>query len=210
VKIQNTIQNTEMESKSRRVFQHAKRVALSAPGKFLLAVAVMGSLMSIPLPTGAGDGNEHDGDQSKIQRGFAISPVPLDLRGKKRALVGRGSYIVNAQGGCNDCHTTPSYAPGHDPFLGEPLQVNAAAYLGGGRHFGPVIVARNITPDEHGLPAGLTRDQFITALRTGIDEDGEILQVMPWPVYGDMTDGDLKAIYEYLSSIPSLPGPGPR
>ena len=82
--------------------------------------------------------------------------------------------------------------------------------MGGGRRFGPVIVARNITPDEHGRPAGLTRDQFIRILRTGMDEDGEILQVMPWPVYGDMTDGDLKAIYEYLSSIPSLSGPGPR
>jgi len=33
---------------------------------------------------------------------------------------------------------------------------------------------------------------------------------MPWPVYGDMTDGDLEAIYEYLSSIPSLDGPGSR
>jgi len=203
-------QNTVMESKLGRAFQFAGRVALSAPGKLMLAVAVMGSLMSIPLPTGAGDANEHDGEESKIQQGFAIAPVPLDLRGKNRALVGKGSYIVNAQGGCNDCHTTPSYAPGHDPFLGQPLQVNAATYLGGGRHFGPVIVARNITPDEHGLPAGLTRDQFITALRTGIDKDGAILQVMPWPVYGDMTDGDLKAIYEYLSSIPSLPGPGSR
>ena len=29
-------------------------------------------------------------------------------------------------------------------------------------------------------------------------------------VLGLKTDGDLKAIYEYLSSIPSLPGPGSR
>lgn len=203
-------QNTVMESKSERVFQCAKRIAQSGPGKLMLAVAALGSLMSIPLTTGADDRSEHDGEQSKIQQGFAIAPVPLDLRGKNRALVGLGSYIVNAQGGCNDCHTTPSYAPGHDPFLGQPLEVNAATYLGGGRHFGPVIVSRNITPDANGLPDGLTRDQFITALRTGIDQDGGILQVMPWPVYGAMTDRDLKAIYEYLSSIPSLPGPGPR
>ncbi len=204
-----------MESKSGHVFQYARRVALSTPGKLMFAVAVMGGLMSIPLPTGAGDRNEHDGnehdrDESKIQRGFAIAPVPLNLRGKNRALVGLGSYIVNAQGACNECHTSPSFAPGGDPFLGEPSQVNAANYMGGGRFFGPVIVSRNITPDEHGLPAGLTRDQFITALRTGIDDDGEILQVMPWPVYGDMTDHDLKAIYEYLRCIPSLSGPGPR
>src|SRR2546426_261262 len=207
-------QKTLMNSKSRRAFQYAKRVALSAPGKLMLAVAVMGSLMSIPLRTGADDRNEHDGnerdrDESRIQQGFAIAPVPLDLRGKNRALVGKGSYIINAQGGCNDCHTWPSFTPGHDPFLGQPLQVNAALYLGGGRPFGP-FVSRNITPDEHGLPAGLTRDQFITALRTGIDKDGAILQVMPWPVYGEMTDGDLKAVYEYLRSIPSLSGPGSR
>jgi hypothetical protein len=201
--------------KSGHVFQYTKRVALSAPGKLMLAVVVIGSLMSIPLPIGADnrnehDGNSHDGDESRIQQGFALAPVRLDLRGKNRALVGLGSYIVNAQGGCNDCHTWPSYASGHDPFLGQPLQVNVANYLGGGRPFGPVTVSRNITPDEHGLPSGLTRDQFITALRTGIDKDGAILQVMPWPVYGDMTDGDLKAIYEYLRSIPSLPGPGSR
>ena len=154
--------------------------------------------------------NRINESESKIQKGFAIAPVPLDLRGKNRALVGAGSYIVNAQGGCNDCHTTPNYAPGHDPFLGEPLEVNAATYMGGGRRFGPVIVARNITPDEHGLPGGLTRDQFITAMRTGIDKDGTILQVMPWPVFADMTDGDLNAIYEYLTCIPSLSGPGSR
>jgi len=27
---------------------------------------------------------------------------------------------------------------------------------------------------------------------------------MPWPVYQTMTDGDLRAIYEYLSSIPAI------
>jgi len=217
-------QNAAPESKSKRVFQCARRGVLTAPGKFIL-VAVMLAVMVVftllPVSGGPGQAKGHQGQQghqgrqdddseSKVQQGFSIAPVPLDLRGKNRALVGKGSYIVNAQGGCNDCHTTPSYAPGHDPFLGEPLEVNAATYLGGGRHFGPVIVARNITPDEHGLPAGLTRSQFITALRTGIDKDGTILQVMPWPVYGDMTDGDLEAIYEYLSSIPSLDGPGSR
>ena len=208
-------QETRTESKPTNVLTYAKRAMLSGPGKLMLAAAVMGSLMSIPLRTGADDRdghdrNDRDGDASRIRRGFAVAPVPLNLRGKNRDLVGLGSYIVNAQGGCNDCHTTPSYAPGHDPFLGQPLEVNAATYLGGGRFFGPVIVSKNITPDEHGLPAGLTRNQFITTLRTGLDEHGVRLQVMPWPVYGDMTDRDLKAIYEYLTSIPSLPGPGPR
>ena len=201
------VQHTDVAWKAEPVLQFVKRIALSRPGKVMLSVAVVGSLMSIPLATVADNPNGKGEDESKIQQGFAIAPVPLNLRGKNRALVGLGSYIVNT-GGCNDCHTVPPYAPGRDPFLGQPPQVNAATYLGGGDHFGPFI-SRNITPDANGLPAGLTRDQFIAAFRTGIDKDGAILQVMPWPVFGLKTDRDLNAIYEYLTSIPSLSGPGP-
>jgi len=144
---------------------------------------------------------------SRIIRGYEIAPVPLNLKGKNRPLVGLGSYIVNAQSGCNDCHTEPSYAPGGDPYLGQPKRINTARYLAGGRAFGP-IVSDNITPDENGLPAGLTFDEFRTLLRTGHDPDepDEILQVMPWPIFGEMTDRDIRAIYEYLRSIPHIDG----
>lgn len=141
-------------------------------------------------------------------RGLEISPVIVDLTGKTPELVALGSYLVNAQGACNDCHTCPSFVPGHDPFKGEMGAVNAPNYLAGGRAFGPVI-APAITPDANGLPAGLTVDEFMRALRTGRDprNPGDILKVMPWPVYAQMIDGDLRAIYEYLRSIPpAAPG----
>lgn len=44
------VQNTGTEPKSRHGFEYVKRVALSGPGKLVLAVAVMGCLMSIPAP----------------------------------------------------------------------------------------------------------------------------------------------------------------
>ena len=157
----------------------------------------------------------------RIVRGFQITPVKLNLKGKDLALVGLGSYNVNAKGGCNDCHTAPPFAAGGDPFLGEPKQVNEARYLAGGVPFGPpddpnTPVSRNLTPRAStGLPAGLTWQQFRTTMRTGADlkqrppsapsADHDLLQVMPWPVYQDMTDRDLRAIYEYLRAIPSLP-----
>jgi hypothetical protein len=147
---------------------------------------------------------------SRVAVGYRINPVELRLRGKNRLLVGLGSYLVNATGGCNDCHTHPSFAPGGDPFQGETEIINTAQFLAGGRQFGPITSA-NITPDEHGRPAGLTFEEFEHLLRTGQD-DGRILQVMPWNVYGKMTRLDLRAIYEYLSAIPSLPdnpAPGP-
>lgn len=147
--------------------------------------------------------DNYDRLQARIQRGFALAPVPLKLRNKNKTLVGLGSYIVNAQGACNDCHTCPPYTPDHDPFAGGDGVPNAANYLAGGTPFGP-FVSRNITPDETGKPAGLTRDQFIELMRTGHDPDNpsELLQVMPWPIYGRMLKSDLAAVYEYLSALP--------
>jgi hypothetical protein len=148
---------------------------------------------------------------SRVAVGYRINPVELRLRGKNRYLVGLGSYLVNATGGCNDCHTHPSFAEGGDPFQGETEIINTGQFLAGGRQFGPITSA-NITPDANGRPAGLTFEEFENLLRTGREENGEILQVMPWNVYGKMTRLDLRAIYEYLSAIPSLPdnpNPGP-
>ncbi len=148
----------------------------------------------------------------RIAQGITLAPVPLNLAGKDRDLAGLGSYLVNAAGGCNDCHTNPSYLPGGDPFHGQPKKVNAAGYLGGGQLFGP-FVSRNITPDYTKLPeGGHTFDEFLQIMRTGIDMDhahpaiSPLLQVMPWPTYGDLKDRDLRAIYEYLSTIPCVEG----
>ena len=148
---------------------------------------------------------------AKIRTGYAINPAPLDLKGKNPALVGLGSYIVNAQGGCNDCHTAPPYADGGDPFLGQEEQINVEGFLAGGTPFGPFL-SRNLTPNASGRPAGLTVEQFLFVMNTGADvkgrppfvpsEDGDLLQVMPWPVYRHMSDYDKRAIYEYLRAIP--------
>jgi len=135
--------------------------------------------------------------------GLEIAPVPLKYTRKNRSLVGLGSYLVNAVGACNDCHTAPPYADGGDPYAGETARVNAENYLAGGIPFGPVI-SPNITPDENGLPAGLGFDEFRSVMRTGRDPDEpeRLLQVMPWPAYANLTEYDLRAIYEYLKAIP--------
>ncbi len=147
-------------------------------------------------------------DASRIQAGLNYAKsqgIALDLSGKNRALVGLGSYLVNAVGGCNDCHTEPPYT--EDPYasLGAPKQINLDCYLAGGMEFGP-FVSRDTTPWEDGKPAGLTFEAFLHVMRTGEDPDspGNVLQVMPWPVYQSMTDRDLLAMYTYLSAIPAI------
>ena len=93
---------------------------------------------------------------------------------------------------------------------------------------GPEIITRNLTPDKTGMPAGgHTLAEFKQILRTGIDFDhlhpscsktvttscaeppldGEVLQIMPWPTFANMTDHYIEAIYEYLSAIPCVAGP---
>jgi hypothetical protein len=161
---------------------------------------------------------------SQILRGYEIiteifpKGTKLNFAGTDWALVGLGSYLVNSTG-CNDCHTHPNWAANHNPFMGQSKQINTAAYLSGGRQFlksdGSVLVtSANITPDmmTH-RPAGLTLKEFLYALQSGHDpKDGDILQVMPWPLYQWKTDRDLTAMYEYLRVIPSLkdnPNPGP-
>jgi hypothetical protein len=90
------------------------------------------------------------------------------------------------------------------------------------------IVSRNLTPDKTGLPiGGLKFADFLTIIRTGVDMDklhptctgapnsgcmlppfdGSLLQIMPWPSFSKMSEHDIRAIYEYLSSVPCVGGP---
>ncbi len=99
---------------------------------------------------------------------------------------------------------------------------------------GPHIISRNLTPDYTGRPeGGNTFEQFLQIIRHGTDldklhppcstdpsnpnclfalpginpVDGNLLQVMPWPVFNNMSTDDLLAIYTYLSAIPCITGP---
>ena len=154
-------------------------------------------------------------ERQRIAKGFEIAPVPLNLSGLDRDLVGLGSYIVNGQADCNGCHNTPpEYVEGGDPALGQPTIINQAGYLGGGADlFGP-FVPRNLTPDAAGRPAGLTLDQFLEVFTIGTDfkrlpppvpsPQNDLLQVMPWPIFRHMLQSDKRAIYEYLRAIPRI------
>src|SRR5262249_14429608 len=62
--------------------------------------------------------------------------------------------------------------------------------LAGGRCFGP-IQARNLTPDDSGLPRGMTEAEFIRAMRTGEDVTcvTKPANGLPLPMYNTVPDG---------------------
>jgi hypothetical protein len=106
---------------------------------------------------------------------------------------------------------------------GPGLVTNVSDPLYGGPGLGPNIITRNLTPDYTGNPAGgIDLSKFMKIMRTGHDYDklhlncsakvtdkcyfapvnGELLQVMPWPKFQNMTDYQLTAIWTYLSTVP--------
>jgi hypothetical protein len=130
------------------------------------------------------------------QIGLASAPVSLALSGKttpELEQIGQGSYIVNNQAICTDCHSK-SPAP--------------TDYLSGGVTFpiGPTsnVVSRNLTPDVTGLKD--TVDQYIQATRNGTDtlNGNEALIVHPWQYERWMGTDDLHAIYSYLLVVPAI------
>ena len=168
-----------------------KRFSVKFAALSALALSVAGALM-MQTPRVHAQSLRNDDAERKVQLGFAGAPVPLDMTGKDRVLVGLGSYIVNVKGDCNGCHSAgpaTEFTVSGNPYMLPPVysgkkQMNPATYLGGGRDFGEFpapapppgfahIVSRNLTPDKTGLPAGgLTFGQFLNVLRTGIDYDG--------------------------------------
>jgi hypothetical protein len=151
-----------------------------------LAAILVTGLLSSPARLQAQDSST----AALVQLGFSLSPVPLNLTGKDLTLVGLGSYLVNAVGDCNGCHTGGgppnfNYAAGRNPYFGQPKEVDPTVYLSGGQNFGPVgtptgpagysgpfMIARNLTPNYAGLPeGGNTLSQFKQIMKTGIDFD---------------------------------------
>jgi hypothetical protein len=160
-----------------RITKAAQSFKITVAVAALVAIVPTGMWSTTP-PAQTQDSNE----ASLIQLGFEIAPVPLNLAGKNRDLVGLGSYLVNARSDCNSCHNSGGppnfdFAAGRNPYFGQPKKLDPTVYMGGGQDFGPAgpgveIISRNLTPDKTGRPeGGHTLTEFKQIIRTGIDFD---------------------------------------
>lgn len=130
--------------------------------------------------------------------------------------IARGKYLTTIAA-CHDCHspkidakmtldparllsgrplTTPPPSQGQQEIRAS-LDLTAWAGPWGNSY------AANLTPDpETGLGRRYTEQSFIQTIRTGKKPEGESLSPpMPWTVYRNMTDEDLRSIYAYLRSL---------
>src|SRR5438309_5737735 len=123
------------ESQKRRAEMTVKHF-VKVPGVVSAFVVILLAGMFVSSTRVRAQHNEdedNDRTASKIRIGFQIAPVTLNLAGKNRALVGLGSYIVNAQADCNGCHSAgpaTEFAQSGNPYFGQPKIINPATYLG--------------------------------------------------------------------------------
>lgn len=139
--------------------------------------------------------------------------------------VARGKYLV-ASIGCSDCHTPLKMGPSgpvRDPSkflaghpesakLPPPPKVNMpwmmVADATGTAFAGPwgITYATNLTPDRNTGIGIWTEEMFVRALREGkhMGTSRPILPPMPWEMYKNLTEADMRAIYAYLRTIPSV------
>jgi hypothetical protein len=160
--------------------------------KAMGAVAAIVAILLVGMLSISPRAQAQETEAALSQIGLAIAPVPLNLAGLNQTMVGLGSYLVNAIGDCNSCHSSgepPIYvyqfANGGNPFFGQPEKIDPTIYLNGGTNFGPVgtptgplmyagpdIITRNLTPDNTGLPeGGHTLAQFLQIMMSGTDLD---------------------------------------
>ena len=69
-----------------------------------------------------------------------------------------------------------------------------------------ISFAANLTPDQNTGLGIWTEDMFLNAIRKGrhMGVSRRILPPMPWQVFRNLTDEDLKAIFAYLRSVPPV------
>jgi len=107
-----------------------------------------------------------------------------------------GEHLVRLAS-CSDCHT-----PQDD--TGQYMQNLAFA---GGNIFDGVrtkrVAALNITSDPSGIPY-YDEAIFLKTIRTGQIGARQIDPVMPWAVYRNMTDEDLKAIFAHIRRLKAI------
>jgi len=125
-----------------------------------------------------------------IVKAFLVKPVgpsgPVPAAVTADTSAAYGKYIALNIAECNGCHTQRDMAGG---YIGPPL-------AGGGNIEG--FITPNLTPDPSGRISKWSQQDFITRFRKGRLVPGS---PMPWPSFGQMSDNELKAIYNYLKTL---------
>jgi mono/diheme cytochrome c family protein len=133
-----------------------------------------------------------------------VKTIPQRAEPQKRPdqsdWIAYGAYMTNAAG-CIECHT--------DVKGGQIIKEQA---FSGGREFafpdGSILRTMNITPHKTGIGTW-TEEKFVQTFKQYADSSyvvpdvapGEYNTIMPWVMYAQMEEDDLRAIFAYLQTV---------
>jgi cytochrome c553 len=118
------------------------------------------------------------------------APVTPDLSTPEK----RGAYLATTAI-CIDCHSPMDQQGTRTP--GMEFAGGTTLVLDGWK---PAASA-NLTPAVNGIGAYYTEELFLETIRTGRVRERKLNDMMPWQVYRNMTDQDLKDIFAFLKSL---------
>jgi len=113
-----------------------------------------------------------------------------------------GEYVSLYRVECYTCHSADFTT---DDFINPE---KSKGFFGGGNQFkmpdGSTISSMNLTMDEETGIGRWTEEEFVKAVKTGIVPNGQPALRRPMKPFTDLTDGEAKAIYAYLKTIPKI------
>lgn len=149
--------------------------------------------------------NEVPKSSSDFPMNFIINTIPhkasFTKLPERTDIVNYGKYMTNAAG-CIECHT--KFEKGN---------LVAGTEFGGGREFpfpnGSIVRSNNISPDKETGLGTWTDEEFVDIFRVRSDsttlntklKPEDFNSIMPWTMYGKMSEEDLRAIFAYLKTV---------
>ncbi|MGZ5287620.1 MAG: c-type cytochrome [Flavisolibacter sp.] len=113
-----------------------------------------------------------------------------------------GEYVSLYRVECYTCHSADFTT------LDVINPEKSKGFFGGGNKFdmpdGSTISSRNITMDDETGIGSWSEEDFIKAVKTGIMPGGQASLRPPMKPFADLTDGEVKAIFAYLKTIPKV------
>ena len=136
----------------------------------------------------------------------AISPMPFTRQPIPEPdttnMVKWGEYVSLYRVECYACHSADFST---DDFS---VPEKSKGFFGGGNEFkmadGSKIYSRNLTMDEETGIGKWSEEDFIKAVKTGVLPNSQPALRRPMKPYMDLTDGEVKAIFAYLKTIPKI------
>lgn len=108
-----------------------------------------------------------------------------------------GQYLANVVANCYGCHTERNVKTGE--FVGKPF---AGGFRMMEKSRGFYFITPNLTPDkETGVIAQWNQKAFVNRFRQGAIFE---FSPMPWGAFSRLDDVDLKALYQYFSTLPPV------